>query len=110
MRGGAFDVNPTSLTKRELQAWVSEQLIELPEHVDVKPRVKQTSVFVWPSYPEGLPRSTQEAMARPVITTDVLGCRETVTDQVNGFLIPARNAEALTQAMLRFIENPTLIE
>ena len=107
---GAFDVNPTSLTKRELQAWVSEQLIEWRGHVDVKPWLKQTSVFVWPSYPEGLPRSTQEAMARPTITTDVPRCRETVTDQVNGLLIPARNVEALAQAMLKFIDNPTLID
>jgi glycosyltransferase involved in cell wall biosynthesis len=109
---GALDVNPTSLTERELQAWVSEQLIEWPGHVDVKPWLEQTSVFVLPSYREGLPRSTQEAMAmaRPVITTDVPGCRETVIDQVNGFLIPARNANALAQAMLKFIENPTLID
>lgn len=52
--------------------------------------VEKASVFVLPSYREGVPRSTQEAMAmgRPVITTDVPGCRETVIDGVNGFLIP----------------------
>jgi glycosyltransferase involved in cell wall biosynthesis len=108
---GALDVNPTSLTENELQTWVAEKLIEWPGHVAVRPWLEQTSVFVLPSYREGLPRSTQEAMAmaKPIITTDVPGCRDTVTNNVNGFLIPARNADALTQAMLKFIENPELI-
>ena len=72
----------------------------------------QTSVYVLPSYREGLPRSTQEAMAmgRAVITTDAPGCRETVDDGVNGFLVPVRDVNALVAAMLRFIEKPDLIE
>jgi glycosyltransferase involved in cell wall biosynthesis len=49
------------------------------------------------------------AMARPVITTDAPGCRETVIDGVNGFLVPPRNPEALATAMFRFLENPELI-
>lgn len=55
--------------------------------------------------------STQEAMAmgRPVITTDVPGCRETVIDGVNGFLVPVRNPEALAEKMCLFIEKPELI-
>jgi glycosyltransferase involved in cell wall biosynthesis len=108
---GALDVNPTSLSERELRQWVSEQLVEWPGHVDVRPWLAQSSVFVLPSYREGLPRSTQEAMAmaRPIITTDVPGCRETVNNGVNGFLIPARNADALAHAMLKFIVNPDLI-
>jgi glycosyltransferase involved in cell wall biosynthesis len=69
-------------------------------------------VYVLPSYREGVPRSTQEAMAmgRAVITTDAPGCRETVDDGVNGFLVPVRDVNALVAAMLRFIENPDLIE
>jgi glycosyltransferase involved in cell wall biosynthesis len=50
------------------------------------------------------------AMGRPVITTDVPGCRDTVVDGVNGFLVPVRNSGALAEAMVRFIENPNLIE
>lgn len=71
----------------------------------------KTSVFVLPSYREGVPRSTQEAMAmgRPVITTDVPGCRETVIDGYNGFLIPPRNVDALVTAMQKFIAQPNLI-
>jgi glycosyltransferase involved in cell wall biosynthesis len=58
-----------------------------------------------------VPRSTQEAMAmaRPVITTDAPGCRETVVDGVNGFLVPPRDVEALVRAMERFILQPELI-
>ena len=65
-------------------------------------------MFVLPSYREGVPRSTQEAMAigRPVITTDVPGCRETVEDGVNGFLVPRWDAETLAEKMCYFIENP----
>ena len=61
-----------------------------------------------PSYREGVPRSTQEAMAigRPVITTDVPGCRETVVDGVNGFLVPRWDYRALASKMCYFIENP----
>jgi glycosyltransferase involved in cell wall biosynthesis len=50
------------------------------------------------------------ATARPVITTDTAGCRETVVEGLNGFLLPARDVPALVQAMLRFIERPELIK
>jgi len=58
-----------------------------------------------------VPRSTQEAMAmaRPVITTDAPGCRETVVQGVNGFLVPPRDVDALVAAMERFILQPELI-
>lgn len=49
-------------------------------------------------------------MGRPVITTDAPGCRETVVEGENGFLLPVRDPEALAQTMLRFIEEPVLIE
>ena len=110
---GGLDPNPASLTCPEIEAWVHEGVIEWPGVVDdVRPWIAQASVYVLPSYREGVPRSTQEAMAmgRPVITTDSVGCRETVIDGVNGFLVPVRDADALAAAMLRFIENPALIE
>jgi glycosyltransferase involved in cell wall biosynthesis len=78
----------------------------------VKPYLMQTSVYVLPSYyREGVPRSTQEAMAmaRPIITTDAPGCRETVVQGVNGFLVPPRDVDALVAAMERFILQPELI-
>jgi glycosyltransferase involved in cell wall biosynthesis len=109
---GGMDHNPGGLQKTEVQAWVDEGLLEWPGPVPVVPWLEQTSVYVLPSYREGVPRSTQEAMAmgRAVITTDAPGCRETVDDGVNGFLVPVRDVNALVAAMLRFIENPDLIE
>jgi glycosyltransferase involved in cell wall biosynthesis len=78
----------------------------------VKPWIAQSSVFVLPSYREGLPRSTQEVMAmgKPVITTDVPGCRETVEHGVNGFKVPVRDSAALAEVMLTFIRSPHLVE
>jgi glycosyltransferase involved in cell wall biosynthesis len=109
---GALDDNPGSLREANLQPWVQAGIIEWPGQVDVKPWLAQTSVFVLPSYyREGVPRSTQEAMAmgRAVITTDAPGCRETVVDGVNGFLVPPRDVPALAAAMQRFIDEPALI-
>jgi glycosyltransferase involved in cell wall biosynthesis len=62
-------------------------------------------------YREGVPRSTQEAMAlgRPVITTDNIGCRETVIDGETGYLIPVRDVDALVTAMERFTDDPKKI-
>lgn len=109
---GGLDPNPGGLGHPEVQAWVTERVLEWPGHVAVKPWLAQTSVFVLPSYREGVPRSTQEAMAmgRAVITTNAPGCRETVDEGVNGFLVPVRDVPALVNAMLRFVETPALIE
>ena len=108
---GDVDSNPGSLQKNEVQAWVNEGILEWPGHVQVMPWLIQSSVFVLPSFREGVPRSTQEAMAigRAVITTDAPGCRETVVDGVNGFLVPVGDIISLYNAMLKFIDNPTLI-
>lgn len=108
---GGLDANPESVTERDAKAWVDEGLIEWPGHVPVRPWLAQTSVFVLPSYREGVPRSTQEAMAmgRPVITTDAPGCRETVIGGRNGFLVPPRDTDALATAMRRFIDAPELV-
>jgi glycosyltransferase involved in cell wall biosynthesis len=110
---GGLDTNPGSLPEVEVRRWVDEGVLEWPGHVpDVKPYLMQTSVYVLPSYyREGVPRSTQEAMAmaRPVITTDVPGCRETVIDGINGFLVPPRDVDGLVAAMERFIRQPDLI-
>lgn len=110
---GNVDLNPGSVSESEIRAWVSEGVVEWPGQVaDVRPWIAQASVFVLPSYyREGLPRSTQEAMAmgRPIITTDVPGCRETVEHGVNGFMVPGRNPDALAKAMLNFVQRPELI-
>lgn len=108
---GDVDSNPSSVSRAEAESWVAEGLVTWPGQVDVAPWIAKSSVFVLPSYREGVPRSTQEAMAmaRPVITTDVPGCRETVIEGRNGFLVPVRNAVSLAEAMVQFIEQPDLV-
>ena len=108
---GGLDPNPGGLKQSEVDRWVKEGVVEWPGHVDVKPWLVQASVFVLPSYREGVPRSTQEAMAmgRAVITTDVPGCRETVEEGLNGYMVPRRDVPNLAKAMLRFVEDPSLI-
>ncbi|WP_448526719.1 glycosyltransferase family 4 protein [Parathermosynechococcus lividus] len=109
---GGLDTNPGSLSQSQIDEFIASGVVEWFGFVNVKDYLPITSVFVLPSYyREGVPRSTQEAMAmgRPVITTDVPGCRETVVDGYNGFLIPPRDVTALIEAMQKFIENPDLI-
>jgi len=110
--GGLDTRNPSGLSKEELENLISTGVIEYRGFSNnIAEEIKNSAVFVLPSYREGVPRSTQEAMAigRPVITTDVPGCRETVEDGVNGFLVPKWNAQALADKMCFFIENPEQI-
>ncbi|WP_201598643.1 glycosyltransferase family 4 protein [Psychrobacter vallis] len=111
---GAIDTsNPGALKQSELDQLISLNIINYPGQVDnVQDWIAQSHVFVLPSYREGVPRSTQEAMAigRAVITTDVPGCRETVIDGVNGFLVEKWNPKALADKMIYFIEHPEQIK
>jgi glycosyltransferase involved in cell wall biosynthesis len=72
----------------------------------------QADIACLPSYREGLPKVLIEAMAMglPCVTTDVPGCREVVADGDNGFLVPARDAEALAKALAKLIGDPALRE
>jgi len=111
--GGLDPDNPAALTKSQLDDVIAEGLIIYPGHVDnVRDWIADSHVFVLPSYREGFPRSAQEAMAigRAVITTDVPGCRETVVNGVNGFLVPPWNIEALSEKILYLIEHPDEIK
>lgn len=113
MLGGLDEGNPGGLSALDLKRLIDEEVIIHPGHVsNVQVWLADSSVFVLPSYyREGVPRSTQEAMAigRPVITTDVPGCRETVIDGQNGFLVPAWSAEKLAEKMIYFIEHSECI-
>ena len=105
---GDLDANPSGVTAEQVEAWESEGLIRRVGFVDdVRPYLKDASVFVLPSYREGTSRSTLEALAmgRPVISTDAPGCREPVEDGVNGYLVPVGDASALSEAMLKCIEH-----
>lgn len=108
--GGIDNENPSGLSREQLDKLISQGLIEYDGFVtDVPERLKKSSVFVLPSYyREGVPRSIQEAMAvgRPIITTDVPGCRETVINGHNGFLVEKWNPIQLAEKMFYFIKHP----
>ena len=110
---GPLGSNPNSVTREEVQAWVKEGVIEyLGVAHDVRPHLAAASVVVLPSYyREGMPRSLLEAMAtgRAIVTTDSPGCRETVIDGRNGFLVPSRDALRLAEALERFLGSTDLI-
>lgn len=109
---GAPDSNPSSFTSADVEGWVATGAIEYVGWLeDVRPCLRTTSVYVLPSYREGTPRTVLEAMAmgRPIVTTDVPGCRETVAHGQNGFLVPAKDVESLAAAMERFVLEPALI-
>ncbi|WP_373331803.1 glycosyltransferase family 4 protein [Thiopseudomonas alkaliphila] len=109
---GGIDINPNAIKQEELDKWITDgRLNYFGQLKDVKPRIAACSVYVLPSYREGTPRSVLEAMSmgRAIITTDAPGCRETVVNGVNGYLVPVRNSEALVEAMIKLIEKPALI-
>lgn len=109
---GWIDDNPDAISPGELDAWVNEGVVEyLGKLPDVRGAIQDASVYVLPSYREGMPRTVLEAMAmgRAIITSDAPGCRDTVIEGDNGFLVPVKNIEKLVQAMLRFIDRPELM-
>lgn len=105
---GALDSNPAAVAQAEVDEWVADGAIDYVGHQsDVRPFLQAAHVFVLPSYREGTPRSALEALAtgRPVLTTDVPGCREVVDDRVTGRLVPVRSASAIEEGAIWFIEN-----
>ncbi len=105
---GYFDTNPTAIKEEEIQTYIDKGIIEyLGFTNDVRPFLDKCSIYVLPSYHEGTPKSVLEAMAtgRPIITTDSPGCRETVVDGINGFLVPVKNSGALAEKMIWMIEH-----
>lgn len=108
---GWLDENPDAISQAELDAWVKAGTLNyLGRLHDVRPAIAKCTTYVLPSYREGTPRSVLEAMAmgRAVITTDAPGCRETVVDGENGFLVPVKSVDALAETIERFILDPNL--
>jgi glycosyltransferase involved in cell wall biosynthesis len=105
---GALDTqNPSALAPEELQKYTQNNTVTYFGSTDnVKDFIANADAVVLPSYREGLPRVMLEAlaMARPIITTDAPGCRDTIEDGKNGFRIPPQNAQALAQAMRQLLQ------
>ena len=109
---GPYDTNPSAIKPEELQKYIDDGTIEyFGEQSDVRPYIEQCSVYVLPSYREGTPKTVLEAMAcgRAIITTDAPGCRETVTDKVNGVLVPVKNVPILAEKMNELIKASDIV-
>ncbi len=111
---GDIDLNnPTGISKDYLERNSDGDYIQwLGYQTNMKHHYISSDVIVLPSYREGLPKSLIEANAigRPIITTDVPGCRECVVHNHNGLLIPAKDSTALANAFTFFLDNPVVIE
>lgn len=104
---GFVDVkNPTAISREEIDGWVSLGVIKyLGVSEDVRNEISSADCVVLPSYREGTPRSLLEAaaMARPIITTDAVGCREVVEDGINGYLCKVGSEEDLAKKMAKML-------
>jgi glycosyltransferase involved in cell wall biosynthesis len=103
--------NPNVVPETDLKSWDNQGFISwLGEVSDIRPIMAESDVVVLPSYREGIPRALLEAaaMAKPIITTDAVGCKEVVDDEVNGLLVPVKDAPALARAMERMIDDPEM--
>jgi glycosyltransferase involved in cell wall biosynthesis len=103
--------NPAAVPEAALQAWVDEGVLQRLGHVDDMPALLATvDMVVLPSYREGLPKGLIEAAAcaLPLVTTDVPGCRDVVSDGVDGMRVPVRDAGALARAIAKLLDDPAL--
>ena len=110
---GSVDLgNPKSISIEQLEQWSKSGVVKwLGERADIPQLVAKSHIAVLPSYREGLPKSLIEAAAvgRPIVTTNVPGCREVVKEGENGFLVPARDAKKLAAAIKKLTNNPKLL-
>ncbi len=109
---GPSDPSPDGIPMDVVKKWDGEGTIEYCGATnDVRPFLNDCHVFVLPSYHEGMPRTVLEAMAtcRPILTTDVCGCRETVVNGRNGWLVPKGDSQALAERMIWFLKHPSQI-
>ena len=110
---GKCHTNPASLNQQDIDSLVERGLVDyLGFQKDIRSVLSNTYVFVLPSYREGTSHAVLEAMStgRPIITTDAPGCRNTVENGVNGYLVPIKNVDALIKTMEQFILKPHLIK
>ena len=103
---GTQDKSLDAISIEEVKSWSEYVDYEGPTN-DVRPYINKCHVYVLPSYHEGLPRSTLEAMSmgRPILSTNASGCKETVNENINGFLVPVGSSKELANRMIWFIKN-----
>jgi glycosyltransferase involved in cell wall biosynthesis len=106
LMGSAEAKNPTAIGIDEIREWEKEGIVEYIGQIDdVREVIIESDCVVLPSYREGLPRTLLEAasIGRPMVATDVPGCRELVVDGANGFLCKIKNSSSLGNAMEKMI-------
>jgi glycosyltransferase involved in cell wall biosynthesis len=111
LAGNVDEGNISSISEKQILNWQEQGYIEwIGFQKEMVPVLSNAHIVVLPSYREGLPKSLIEACAigRPIVTTDVPGCREVVEHGRNGFLVPARDAQALADAIAELITDKTL--
>lgn len=109
---GPTDPNPTGIEFSKIQTFIDNGVISYyGNQSDVRPFIRESSVLVLPSYREGLPHTVLEGMSigRAILTTDVPGCRETVVNGENGFLVRPYSSDELAEKMIWMIKNPERI-
>jgi glycosyltransferase involved in cell wall biosynthesis len=109
--GDSDPENPSSIPQKQLRRWRDSGVVELWGHrSDMAAVFSQSNLVCLPSYSEGLPKVLLEAAAcgLAIVATDVPGCREVVCHQENGLLVPARDSNALAEAIGILIKNPRL--
>jgi glycosyltransferase involved in cell wall biosynthesis len=111
---GGLSANPSALKKEEIEALADGKYIQWLGHCNnVADLLKESDIMCFPSYyREGVPRSLIEAssIGRPIVTTDSVGCRDTVVDGVNGFIVPKHSPEKIAEALKKLIDDKTLRE
>jgi glycosyltransferase involved in cell wall biosynthesis len=111
LAGNADPGNPASIPDEQIEAWKQSDLVEWwGWQSDMPAALAQTDIFCLPSYREGVPNALLEATAcgLPIVTTDTPGCRDVVTNGVNGLLVPVKNAQAIADALEILILDPEL--
>ena len=108
---GPEDPSPDAISLEEVSGW-SDYVNYNGSTNDVRPYIEECHIYVLPSHHEGLPRSTLEAMSmgRPILTTNAVGCKETVEEGINGFMVPVGSTIKLTEKMIWYIENEDKIQ
>lgn len=112
LAGEPDPLNPSAISGGQIEDWVNEGAVEHLGWVKDMPKLlAESQIVCLPSfYGEGIPKSLIEAAAtgRPIVTTDMPGCREIVRHGDNGLLVPPRDAEALAEALAQLIRDPAL--
>jgi glycosyltransferase involved in cell wall biosynthesis len=109
LAGAADYANPSAFSIEQIKVWVADGIVEWWDYQADMPAVyRQAAIVCLPSYREGMPKCLLEAAAagKPVVTTDVIGCREAISPDETGLLVPVKDAAALRDALARLINSP----